>query len=123
MSSRRIVFLSLLSLALPSLGGAQSLRGGPSSVSRMYREARREHLPFYQTSASVRRAVANERLVRLRADRDLAIADVSFPYARPQTRLFVDRLSRQYHAACGERLVVTSAVRPATRQPPNGSAR
>jgi hypothetical protein len=48
---------------------------------------------------------------------------VSFPYARPEVDLFLRRLAGQYHAACGERLVVTSLTRPTTRQPRNASDR
>jgi hypothetical protein len=36
---------------------------------------------------------------------------------------FVERLSSQYHNACGERLVVTSLTRPASEQPRNASDR
>jgi hypothetical protein len=39
------------------------------------------------------------------------------------TALFLERLSAQYRRACGERLVVTSAVRPLTVRLPNGSRR
>jgi nucleoid-associated protein YgaU len=35
----------------------------------------------------------------------------------------VDRLSAQYMDACGEQLIVTSAVRPARRQPANSTER
>ena len=55
------------------------------------------------------------------ADYELATEEVSFPYARPEVKTFVERLSEQYRAACGERLVVTSLTRPITRQPPNAS--
>ncbi len=101
---------------------AQSLRGSRSSIERMYRHARSERLPFLTTSARVRRSVAAGQLVRLRADSALRIHDVDFPYVRPATRTFVQRLAPQYLAACGEPLVVTSAVRPKSRQPSNSTA-
>src|SRR5690606_17618123 len=41
-----------------------------------------------------------------------AVSNVSYPYVRAETRTFVQRLAAQYRAACGERLVVTSASRP-----------
>jgi hypothetical protein len=41
----------------------------------------------------------------------------------PETRIFVQRLASQYRAGCGEKMVVTSAVRPATRQPANSTER
>jgi hypothetical protein len=46
---------------------------------------------------------------------------VSFPYARPEVRTFLEQLGHAYRAACGEPLVVTSLVRPITRQPWNAS--
>jgi LysM repeat protein len=49
------------------------------------------------------------------------VADVSFPYARPEVKTFVERLASQYRSACGERLVVTSLTRPLNRQPSNSS--
>lgn len=89
----------------------------------MYRHARAEHLAFYETSRSVRRAVSSGRLVRLVPDSNFQLHDVAYPFVRPATRTFVQRLAAQYESACGEPLIVTSAVRPATRQPPNSTAR
>jgi LysM repeat protein len=51
------------------------------------------------------------------------LKEVSFPYARPEVRVFVDRLSSQYRSACGETLVVTSLTRPLSAQPRNASDR
>jgi hypothetical protein len=101
----------------------QSLRGSRASIDRMYRHARGERLSFFQTSASVRRAVDAGRLVRLKPDSSYLLHEVTYPYVRPATRTFVGRIAAQYLAACGEPLVVTSAVRPATRQPANSTAR
>jgi hypothetical protein len=108
-------------LAAPAVLSAQSLRGSGASVNRMYHEAKSERLGFYETSASVRKAVADGRLVRLESNSDFELANVGYPYVRPATRTFVERLGEQYHEACGEPLVVTSAVRPETRQPPNST--
>lgn len=88
----------------------------------MYHEARAEDFSFFETSASVRRAASAGILVRLSPDDDLELSDIGYPYVRPATLTFVHRMGAQYHEACGERLVVTSAVRPATRQPPNSTA-
>jgi nucleoid-associated protein YgaU len=111
-------------LALP-LGTAspQSLRGSHASVERMHRQAVRHHLTFYQTPAGVRRAAARGTLVRLSANANYALGAVGYPYVRKSTRTFVSRLGAQYRRACGEQLVVTGAVRPATRQPWNASDR
>ena len=102
---------------------AQSLRGSRASIDRMYRHARSERLSFYQTTASVHRAVEARRLVRLEPDSSYEMHEVTHPYVRPATRTFVRRIAGQYLAACGAPLIVTSAVRPATRQPANSTTR
>lgn len=90
----------------------------------MYRQARAEDFSFFETSASVRRAVNAGLLVRLDDNaRNFDLAEVGYPFVRRTTLTFVDRLGEQYHEACRERLVVTSAVRPETRQPPNSTER
>ncbi len=121
--------LAILSAALVAVllplrdAGGQSLRGSRASIDRMYREARSERLSFFQTPASVRRAVDTRRLVRLEPDASFELHQVQYPYVRSATRTFVERIAAQYQAACGEQLVVTSAVRPATRQPANSTER
>jgi LysM repeat protein len=102
---------------------AQSLRGSQSSIDRMYRHARSEGLSFYETPSGVRKAVKQGRLVRLEPDNSFELHAVGYPYVRPSTRLFVERLASQYEDVCGEPLIVTSAVRPATRQPANSAER
>jgi len=100
---------------------AQSLRGSQASIQRMYDEARAEKLSFYETPAGVKKAATQGRLVRLEPTRTMQLHQVRYPYVRPSTRLFVERLATQYEDECGEPLVVTSAVRPATRQPANST--
>ena len=102
-------------LALPDVSHAQSLRGSRASVERMYTQARGQDLTFFRTGKGVRSALADGKLVRLSGNGDYRVLNsVAYPYALPTTRTFVQRLAAQYHAACGERLVVTSAVRPTT---------
>jgi hypothetical protein len=91
---------------------AQSLRGSPASVERMYRQAREHDLHFFRTGRGVREAAEEGTLVRMSGNRDYRVADASYPYVLPTTRTFVQRLGRQYRAECGERLVVTSGARP-----------
>lgn len=114
---------TILALATALPMSAQSLRGSRPSIERMYRQARAERLHFYETTAGVRRAAAAGRLVRLTPGADVRLHQIRYPFVKPAARTFVQRLGAQYHAACGEPLVVTSAVRPATRQPPNATAR
>jgi hypothetical protein len=100
---------------------AQSLRGSPASVARQ-REAAVEHdFTFLRTRSQVQRFVGLGLLVPVRGGAHYALSGVSFPYARPQVLTFIERLSSQYYAACGERLVVTSLTRPAAAQPRNAS--
>ena len=115
MRTCRIVGSLALAAALvaPAAGaGAQTLRGSRGSVERMYGQAQRQDLTFYRSGRGVRNAAAEGDLVRLRGNDDYRIAGASFAYALPTTRTFVQRLAGQYHDACGEKLVVTSATRP-----------
>src|SRR5690606_282764 len=101
---------------------ATLLRGSRASVERMYRQAQDHDLTFYETPASVREGIRKGRVERLETNSDFTLHAVSFPYVIASTRVFVERLAKQYRSACGEQLVVTSAVRPETRQPANSSA-
>jgi hypothetical protein len=121
-----LIALPLAAVLLGSLAGdatAQSLRGSRRSVNRSYHYAVAHDLTFFETSKGVRRALNRGRFVRLGSSPHYVLHEVSFPYATPTTRLFVRRLAAQYHNACGERLVITSAVRPESTQPANSSPR
>ncbi|HEU4631272.1 MAG TPA: DUF5715 family protein [Gemmatimonadaceae bacterium] len=118
---RRVWALVAASTLLPALASAQSLRGSKASIRRMYNQAVAHDLHFYETASGVRRAVSRGDFVRLAGNRDFELHQVSFPYVTEQTHLFVERLASQYHAACGEKLVVTSAMRPESRQPINSA--
>ena len=111
-----------LGCTLPAFAAAQSLHGSRASIQRMYHHARAEHFSFFATPSSVRRAVAAGYLVRLSPDSDFTLHAVAYPYVRPATLTFVHRLAAEYVDACGEPLVVTSAVRPEDRQPGNSTA-
>lgn len=101
-------------LLAPQAGEAQTLRGSRSSVDRMYSQARNHALPFYRTPRGVRAAAADGELVRLSGNANYRVAGVTYPYALPSTRTFVQRLAEQYRDVCGEKLVVTSAMRPSS---------
>ena len=102
---------------------AQTLLGSHESLLRQNEEAREHDFTYLRTTTDVRDYVQQGLLVRLPGSSDYELADnVSFPYARPEVKTFVERLSDQYRGACGERLVVTSLTRPITRQPANASA-
>jgi LysM repeat protein len=101
---------------------AQTLRGSPQAMQQQNRVAQQHDYTFLQSGAQVRHFVEAGYLVRLPGNADYALASVSYPYARPAVKLFVERLAAQYRAACGEKLVVTSLTRPVSEQPNNASA-
>lgn len=113
-----IVFLSLCVTAVH----AQSLKGSRSSIDKQYRKAVSYGFTFVQSSSALNSAIAANELIRVSPDRYMDLHDVSFPYAVPGTALFLSRLSSQYYRACGEKLTVTSLLRPRDRQPANSVA-
>lgn len=100
---------------------AQSLRGSRASVDRMYTRAVRNDLDFYYSSKGVYESVRDGELVMISITMDLTLEDVSYPFVLPRTRDVLNEFGRRYRAACGERLVVTSAARPRREQPRNAS--
>jgi hypothetical protein len=110
----------LLCLAATS-AYAQSLAGSKASMIRQNRQANQHDYTFIRTSSQVREFVRQGRLVRLSGNSSYKVVDVSYPYARPEVKTFVERLAGQYRDACREPLVVTSLTRPSTRQPRNAS--
>jgi uncharacterized protein DUF5715/LysM domain-containing protein len=115
-------FIALVVTAVPAVH-AQSLSGSRASLLRQNQAARQHDFTYLRTSSDVREFSRRGLLVRLRGNSDYRLASgyVSFPYARPEVKVFVERLGDQYHSACGERLVVTSLTRPIARQPRNAS--
>ncbi len=118
------VLLAGALLAVPQAAEGQSLRGSRASIDRMYRQAVDHDLTFHRTSSGARKAAASGDFEKLPlSTRHYRLHQVSYPYVVPATKVFVERLASQYHAACGERLVVTSALRPSSRQPANSTQR
>jgi LysM repeat protein len=119
------VLAVLLAVSLPAApASAQSLTGGQASLDRQNARAAANDFTFLATPAEVRRFVAQGLLVPVEGNQDYTIDDeVSYPVARPEVRLFIERLAGQYRAACGEQLVVTSLTRPKSAQPSNASDR
>ncbi len=113
----------LLAVAVPLEVSGQSLRGSTSSLDRQNRVARQHDFTYIETPEQLRRFVDRGYLVRVPGGADYELHDISFPYARPEVKLFISRLASQYRRACGELLVVTSLTRPKNRQPRNASPR
>lgn len=113
-----------LLLALPHAAHAyQGLRGSTASLDRQNRIAREHDFTYIDTADRVRYFASQGWLVRVEPTADFQLHNVSFPFARPEVALFLERLSGQYRSACDEVLVVTSLTRPTTRQPRNASDR
>ena len=95
------LFLILL-VAWTTPASGQSLRGSSKSLDLQNRVAEEHDFTYIDTPERVGYFASQGWLVRV---------------------LFIERLSRQYLAACGEQLVITSLTRPTERQPRNASDR
>jgi hypothetical protein len=78
-----------------------------------------ESLSFSDDAAEVSRLVEQGGLEQIVPNDDYGMSGVSYPYAVPEVRTFVERLARQYREANGAKLVVTSLTRPSSQQPGN----
>lgn len=108
---------------LQGVASAQTLRGSAASLDRQTAQAERHDFTYLSGTRQLRRFVNAGMLVAIGGNRDYTLHAVSFPVARPEVRLFIERLAAQYRRACSERLVVTSLTRPRSHQPHNASAR
>ena len=116
MNSRTRLLLLSIAAIVPQLAEAQSLRGSPASVDRMYYRAHAAGLPFFETADAVERAAQSGDVVLLRGNMDYAVVGTQVPYVRPQTLRFIEALGAAHRQACGEPIIVTSGIRPTTRK-------
>jgi hypothetical protein len=122
----RLLPLALAIVVLAAPAGVRAdevgvtLSGSRASMLRQNRIAKEESFTFLRTTSQVLSYVNNGHLVPLTGNENYAVI-AGHPYARPVVRTFIERLARDYRDGCGERLVVTSLTRPATRQPSNAS--
>lgn len=116
-------FVGTIAILYAGDAGAQSLRGSRSSLDRQNREAQSHDFTYLRGPLQLTRFVGAGLLVPLEGNADYSLADVSYEVARPEVRLFIERLSGQYRDACGTPLVVTSLTRPRFSQPRNASPR
>lgn len=113
---------ALLVVATPAFSAEVeiSLRGSPNSMVRQNDVAKTLGYKFVKTPDQLSTLVDEGKFVAIPGNENhVVLKTVSYPYARPELRLFIERLSEQYHEATGERLVVTSLTRPTTEQPRN----
>lgn len=113
--------LVALVLCCGSVAQAQSLLGSRATMERQNLAAVNYGYSFLQTSNDVMAHVQAGHLIKVTPTRHMELHNVSFPYARSQVKLFIDRLSTQYYSACGEKMTVTSLTRPINKQPANAS--
>lgn len=113
----------LIAPVVAAPAAAQSLHGSHESLVRQNLVAQQHDYAYLRTTQDVAQAIGSGILVAVHGNDDFQLAggEVSFPYARPEVKTFLEQLSSAYHAACGEPLVVTSMVRPISRQPWNAS--
>jgi hypothetical protein len=119
----RPLLSGILALAIPvgSAFAGADLGGSRASIRHQHEVAKDAELTFLKTVGQVREFVAKERLELVQSTNVLTVSRVSFPYTRSIVKQFIERLAAQYHAATGEKLVITSLVRPTSRQPRNAS--
>lgn len=120
-----VVPASLLAvlLALPGRAAmASELAGSPASMVHQHAVAVEEDYTFLRTPADVRKLVDAGKLVPVKPTADYTLSGVSYPYTRPEVLSFVEHFAEAYHAATGDRLVVTSLTRPLVKQPTNAHA-
>ncbi len=121
LAAAALALLFALPILSPAPAAGQSLRGSRASMERQNEQARLHDFTFLSNRGQVQHFVDQGFLVPVRGNADFRLKDVSFPYARPEVKAFVERLASQYRSACGEQLVVTSLTRPKSHQPPNAS--
>jgi hypothetical protein len=100
---------------------AGDLDGSRDSMKRQHSVAVDLDYRFALTPSQVEQVVADGALERVGPNADFELSGVSYPYARPEVRLFIERLAADFHAMTGTPLVVTSLTRPVSLQPANAS--
>jgi hypothetical protein len=115
----RALALASLIAAPAQLARADALRGSPSSMHHQHAVAVEEDYSFLRTAKDVSKLVEKGGLVRVANGQNHALSKVSFPYARPEVKSFIEHFAAEYRAETGNRLVVTSLTRPEALQPRN----
>jgi LysM repeat protein len=118
-STTLVLTAALASASVAQGTRAQELRGSRESVELMYTRAIAVGLDFLKTPDEVYNAAVSGKLKLVSFTEDVALDEMRYPFVLPPTLDFITQLAEQYHAQCGERLVVTSGARPVDRQPRN----
>ena len=120
---RHTVMLAALLLTSSAVRAAYAgdLYGSRDSMKRQHAVAVDLDYRFAMTPRQVEQVVADGALEWVVPNADFELSGVSYPYARPEVRLFVERLAADFHTMVGTPLVVTSLTRPVSLQPVNAS--
>ena len=122
-----VVYGSLMMSSSDALGRPKSdlgrLKGSARSLNRQQHARAKARLKLHKTWKTAGVDVARGKLLRIRESRTLELANVSYPYAHPKLKLLLEKLSRLYWRRCRTPLVVTSLLRPTSKQPRNASSR
>ena len=97
-ASLRAYALALLTFASAAPAVGQSLSGSRASLDRQNEVAEEHDFSFLGTSGQVRKFVNAGYLVPVEPNGTFELHQVSYPYARPQVQLFVERLAAQFLA-------------------------
>lgn len=100
---------------------AAGLNGSHASMVHQHETAMRLDYDFVRNSTQVTKLASAGLLERVAPSADVVLARVSYPFARPEVRSFVEHLGAAYRLAIGSPLVVTSLTRPTALQPTNAS--
>ena len=117
----RAALFSVSFLIVVAPAQASSLRGSRDSMLAQNRAAKHQNYSFLESGSQIHKFAEEGYLVKVPGNRAYELAGVSYPYARPQVKTFIERLASQYKDATGEKLVVTSLTRPLCEQPRNAS--
>ena len=115
----RAALVSALLVAPLATLRADGLSGSPSSMVRQHDIAVQEDYSFLRTPTDVRKLATAGKLVPIVDNANLTLSKVSYPFARPEVREFVEHFAARYRDSTGARLVVTSLTRPSNAQPSN----
>src|SRR5687768_8287811 len=88
--SMHLFALLAFAAATPVDTAYAQLRGSMTSLVRQNQVARRNEFTFLRTSREVREFVKEQRLERVSSSKNVQVANVSFPYARPAVVMFVE---------------------------------
>ena len=122
-SALSVAALSAAALSASPVSAEPSLRGSPESLDRQNEAARAAGLSKRYSGDEIRRAAEEGVVRRVEGGALFELHQVSYPYAHPDLVRFLSELARFYLSACGDRLIITSLMRPINEQPRNASDR